>query len=592
MPDAGARRLATATVLFVDLAGSTAQRVALGDDAADDLTAAFDRMSRDTVAAYDGNVVKGTGDGLMAVFTAASDAVGAAVAIHQAAEQHNRSVDAPRHLSIRIGCSAGDVQFEAGDCRGTPVVEAARLEAASTVGEIWVSDLVRSLVGSRGTHVFEGVGTFELKGLAEPLTAHRVPWEPIADTPAPAGEPDDAVGAETWRGPLPQRLEPAAAFVGRIPERAVLDGALRTVEAEGRRRVVLLGGEPGIGKTALAASLAATARADGDVVLYGRSDEDLGIPYQPWTEALAHLVRHAPEAMLAAHVSARGGVLVRLVPELGARVSATPLVTSDPEAERYLVFGAVVDLLERVSRALPVVLVLDDLHWADVPSLQLLQHIVGAEATLRVLIAATYRDTDVADDAPLAATLASLHREPGIERIAVVGLDDAGVVELLEAIAGHEMSADGIELAQLVTRETGGNPFFAAEVLRHLAETGAISREDGRWVAKVDFASIGLPESVREVVSQRVRRLGDDAYRILTLASVIGRDFDLGLLAQAAERDEDDVLDMLEEAAAAAVVAEVHGPGRAVHVHARAVPAHVVRRALGEPARPRSPTPR
>ncbi len=134
MPDAGARRLATATVLFVDLAGSTAQRVALGDDAADDLTAAFDRMSRDTVAAYDGNVVKGTGDGLMAVFTAASDAVGAAVAIHQAAEQHNRSVDAPRHLSIRIGCSAGDVQFEAGDCRGTPVVEAARLEAASTVG--------------------------------------------------------------------------------------------------------------------------------------------------------------------------------------------------------------------------------------------------------------------------------------------------------------------------------------------------------------------------------------------------------------------------------------------------------------------------
>ena len=113
----------------------------------------------------------------------------------------------------------------------------------------------------------------------------------------------------------------------------------------------------------------------------------------------------------------------------------------------------------------------------------------------------------------------------------------------------------------LVTRETGGNPFFAAEVLRHLAETGAISREDGRWVAKVDFASIGLPESVREVVDQRVRRLGEDAHRILTVASVIGRDFDLGLLARAAERDEDDVLDTLEEAAAAAVVAEV--PGRA-----------------------------
>ncbi len=115
-------------------------------------------------------------------------------------------------------------------------------------------------------------------------------------------------------------------------------------------------------------------------------------------------------------------------------------MSSDPEAERYLVFGAVVDLLERVSRSAPVVLVLDDLHWADVPSLQLLHHVVGAEAMLSVLIAATYRDTDVADDAPLAATLASLYREPGIERIAVVGLDDAGVVELLEADRG---SRDG-----------------------------------------------------------------------------------------------------------------------------------------------------
>jgi class 3 adenylate cyclase/tetratricopeptide (TPR) repeat protein len=559
MPDAGARRLATATVLFVDLAGSTAQRVALGDDAADDLTAAFDRMSRDTVVAHDGNVLKGTGDGLMAVFTAASDAVGAAVAIHQAAEQHNRRVDEPRQLSIRIGCSAGDVQFEAGDCRGTPVVEAARLEAASTAGEIWVSDLVRSLVGSRGTYIFESVGTFELKGLAEPLTAHRVPWEPVVEAPVPGEEPGDAAGAEKWRVPLPHRLEPGAAFVGRVSERAVMDGALGAVEAEGRRRVVLLGGEPGIGKTALAATLAATARGDGAVVLYGRSDEDLGIPYQPWTEALAHLVRHAPEAVLSAHVSARGGVLVRLVPELGERVSASPLASSDPEAERYLVFGAVVDLLERVSSAVPVVIVLDDLHWADVPSLQLLHHVVGAEAMLRVLVAVTYRDTDVADDAPLAATLASLYREPGIERISVVGLDDAGVVALLEAIAGHEMGDDGIELAQLVTRETGGNPFFAAEVLRHLAETGAISQEDGRWVAKVDFASIGLPESVREVVDQRVRRLGEDAHRILTVASVIGRDFDLRLLARAAERDEDDVLDMLEEAATAAVVVEVQG---------------------------------
>src|SRR5680860_1513989 len=206
MPGSGTGRLVTATVLFVDLAGSTAQRVALGDDAADDLTATCDQISRDAVAKHDGRVVKGTGDGVMAVFTAASDAVGAAVAIHQAAERHNRGVDEPRHLTIRIGCSAGDVQLVAGDCHGIPVVEAARLEAASTAGEIWVSDLVRSLVGSRGRYAFESVGAFELKGLAEPLATHRVPWEPLAASSARPQEPAATSGAEVWGVPLPHRL--------------------------------------------------------------------------------------------------------------------------------------------------------------------------------------------------------------------------------------------------------------------------------------------------------------------------------------------------------------------------------------------------
>ena len=147
-----------------------------------------------------------------------------------------------------------------------------------------------------------------------------------------------------------------------------------------------------------------------------------------------------------------------------------------------------------------------------------------------------------------------------MERIAVGGLDDNGVVALLEGLAGHEMDDDGIELAHAVRRETDGNPFFTAEVLRHLAETGAIRQEDGRWVAAVELSSIGLPESVREVVGQRVRRLGDDVAQVLTVASVMGRDFDLALLARVAERDEDDVLDALEAALRAAVVAEAEGP--------------------------------
>ena len=347
MPGHDSDRVVTATVLFADLAGSTTQRVTLGDDAADELNAACNQLLRDAVATHGGRVVKDTGDGVMAVFSAASDAVGAAVAIHQAAYRHNHDVDAADELSIRIGCSAGDLQLVGGDCLGIPVVEAARLEADATPGEIWVSDLVRSLVGSRGTCSFESLGELELKGLAGPVTAHRVPWEPLTEVPASPRVPVGTSAPEAWDVPLPRRLERASVFVGREREQAVLEGALTAVRVEGRRHAVLIGGEPGIGKTALTAWIAQVAHDDGAVVLYGRCDEDLGIPYQPWTEALAHLVRHTPEATLAAHVDARGRALARLVPELNGGVSASPHGASDPEAERYLVFGAVVDLLER-----------------------------------------------------------------------------------------------------------------------------------------------------------------------------------------------------------------------------------------------------
>jgi len=215
--------------------------------------------------------------------------------------------------------------------------------------------------------------------------------------------------------------------------------------------------------------------------------------------------------------------------------------------------------LAAMAATAPVVLVLDDLHWADKPTVLLLRHLVATLDRAEVLVVGTYRDSDLTAVHPLTEGLAALRRESHVERIAVGGLDDNGVVALLEGLAGHEMGDDGIELAHAVRRETGGNPFFTAEVLRHLVDTDAIRQEDGRWVGAVDLSQIGLPESVREVVGQRVRGLGDDVQQVLMLASVMGRDFDLGLLARVAELDEGAVLDALEAAASAAVVAEVDG---------------------------------
>jgi len=217
-----------------------------------------------------------------------------------------------------------------------------------------------------------------------------------------------------------------------------------------------------------------------------------------------------------------------------------------------------------------VVLVLDDLQWADPGSLLLLTHLAASDLASHLLVVGTFRDSELARAEGLRAALAVLHRQPGLSRIDLDGLDDAGVVALLEAVAGYVLRDDEIDLAHAVHRETDGNPFFVTQVLQHLVESGALFQdESGRWVSADSLASLALPDSVREVIGGRVVRLGPSAGRVLSLASVIGRDFDLELLAEAAELGDDVVLDLLDAAAAAALVRESGDtPGQYSFVHA------------------------
>ena len=534
----------TVATMFTDLVDSTAIATRLGPDRAEVLRRAHFGLLRSAIDACDGTEVKSTGDGLMVVFPSASAAVTAAVAMQQAVERANR--DAPEPVAVRIGISIGEVEIDDDDYYGPSVVEAARLCAVTAGGQIFATEIVHSMAGTRGEHSFSSLGGLDLKGLDGPVLTCEVRWEPAASPGLP----------------LPRRLvvDDAPGFSGRGDERMLIGEAFKRAAA-GERQLVLISGEPGIGKTRLAAEAACAAHAAGAVVLYGRSDEDLGIPYQPFAEALRHYVDVGPEHVLRAHVEQRGGDLMRLAPELARRVpDVPPPKPTDPEGERYLLFGAVVALLDHASRDTPVVLVLDDLHWADKPSLLLLRHLIVSSDSLPLLIVAAFRESELGRDHPLVPVLAAFHRESGVQRVTLHGLDDLELQALLASRAGHDLSEDGVAMANLLRRETAGNPFFVTEIVRHLAETGAIQRDDdGRWVVEADLDTLSLPQSVREVVGARVARLGDLALRVLTLAAVIGRDFELGLLARVTDLGEDELLDILDAARENALLYDVPG---------------------------------
>ncbi|HEY1358439.1 MAG TPA: AAA family ATPase [Thermoleophilaceae bacterium] len=545
----------TVSILISDLVGSTGLETRVGPAVANELRREHFSTLREAIDSAGGREVKNTGDGLMVVFESAAAGVECAVGMQQLLERRNRNAD--EQLSIRVGVSLGDATVEDGDYFGMPSIEAARLCDAAGSDQILTTELVR-MICARGDQTFTPVGDLDLKGIPEPVAAFEVRWQPL--------------GSALGGMPLPGRLHgvPPIGYVGREVERRRAAELWDAVRA-GRRQALLISGEPGIGKTRLAAHTAVELHGSGAAVLFGHCSEELGAPYEPWIEALAHYVEHAPQEVLDEHAERRGGDLTRLVPRLASRVEAVPEPSaSDPETERYLLFGAVLGLLEDASRDAPLVLVLDDLHWADAQSLALMRHVVAGSAGLKLMLLGTFRDSELDRQHPLTDVLAAMRREEGVDRLALSGLATEDVVAIMEAAAGHDMDETGLALAREIAAETDGNPFYVAELLRHLSESGVLTqRTDGRWELKGPLAEIGMPQSIREVVGRRVERLGDQTRQVLTMAAVIGREFDADLLERLAQEDEEELLDLLEGAVEAAVLVEQSGkPGAFAFSHA------------------------
>jgi class 3 adenylate cyclase len=533
--------LETVTLLFTDLVGSTELANRIGPGPADVLRREHFGLLGDAAGTARGRQVKNLGDGLMLVFPSVNGALDAAVAMQRAIEARNRSAEV--RFQVRVGVAVGEVTAEDGDYFGEPVVQAARLCALAEGGQILVTDTVRLLAGSAGGHQLSPMGPMELKGLPEPVVAHEVGWAP-------------SVGAALS---LPMRLRgaPDAAYVGRADERERLHAAWAGT-AGGQGSLVLLSGEPGIGKTRLSSQHAFDVHGAGGTVLYGAVDEGLGVPYQPWIEALSHYVEHAPEALLRRFVAEAGADLVRLVPLLERRVpDLPPLSRSDGETERYVLLDAATRLLRMAAANNPVLVVLDDLHWADKQTLLLLAHLHRELVDSRVEFLVTFRDSDLTPEHPLTDTLATLRRADRVERIALSGLRRDEIGDLLVKVSGQATTEALTELAGMLERDTNGNPLFVGEVLRDLLEGGHVAQDDqGVWGLATSLDELRAPASVRDVVAQRVQRLGADAAQVLGTAAVIGRDFELDLLAAVLDRSADDLLTVVESAMAASLVTE------------------------------------
>jgi DNA-binding SARP family transcriptional activator len=547
------------TFLFTDLVGSTELLERLGEDAAEELHRTHFGLLRRAVSDAGGQEMKSLGDGLMVAFSSPLAALRCAIAIQEAIASHNRA-HPEKALRVRVGVHSGEPVQQEDDFFGTAVVVANRLCDRAEGGQILASGLVAGLVGSRGGIRFASVGPLLLKGLAVPVPTVAIGWP---------GLESEEVGAEAARGeapppriPMPALLtEMGRVFVGRDRELEQLEQLWKEAGA-GDRRLALLSGEPGVGKTRLAAEFARRLHTAGGTVLAGRCDEDLGVPYQPFVEALRQFVEHTPPARLAARLGHHGGELVRLLPDLAARAPGLPPpLHVDPETERYRLFDAVAAWLAAVSSETPLLLVLDDIQWAAKPTLLLLRHVVRSPDLERVLVLGIYRDTELSHNHPLVEVLADLRRQGGVTRISLLGLDSEGVAAFIEQAAGHVLDEEDLILARAIHHETEGNPFFVREVVRHLTETGAVERREGRWTTRLPVEELGIPEGVREVVGRRLSQLSKEANRVLRVAAVIGPEFELPVLRAAETFEEEHLIAALEEASEARLVREIGGPG-------------------------------
>jgi DNA-binding CsgD family transcriptional regulator/tetratricopeptide (TPR) repeat protein len=340
---------------------------------------------------------------------------------------------------------------------------------------------------------------------------------------------------------------------------ATLRALIPRADGEGLR-FALIGGEAGSGKSRLVREFAHEAAASGALVLYGACDSAVRRPYGPFVEAIEQLIRSVDDEPLLDAVGPDGDELARLLPELGQRVGELPPpVAADPDSERHRLHAAIGDLLAVAGRRAPLIVAIEDGHWADTPTLLLLRHLARGACEARALVITTFRDTEAEVPEALSAALVDLRRSEGVVRLRLDGLSSEEISEFVERALGEARAPDLPQLARVLSELTGGNAFLITELWRTLLQSGTVSVYNGSQGLAHALAELGSPEGVREVVTQRLARLNTDTTRLLELAAVAGRVFDLQAIARSGLTAEQRGA-ALEQAIAHGMIEEVPSP--------------------------------
>jgi tetratricopeptide (TPR) repeat protein len=521
--------------MMTDVVGSTELRQARGDRDADDILTLQAAIVQHQVAAFGGRVRKSLGDGFLISFPSHVAAIRAAVAIQRALNEHN-TTDPQRAVEVRIGIHSGQVAERDGDLLGQAVHAAARVMAEAVGGEILITDVVREDAEPQLDYSFLDSGLFWLRGFPELWRLYEVSWDDTSSGPRPSAVPT-----------------PLTAFVERDAERARLRRLVDETLA-GRGRLALAAGEAGVGKSRLVAEIGDEAQARGMRVLTGHCVEMSGTPpYLPYVEIIEQAIS-SPRSSVALR-EALGDVapeIARIAPTLRrAFPEIPPAVELPAELARRYVWNSFGEFLGRAARRQPLLLVLEDLHWAGEATLLLTEYLAPLLPDMPVLVLGTYRDDEVDLHHLLARVIGQLGRRRLVERLSLRRLSFDGVRAMVLALAGQPVPE---QLLRVIDRETEGNPFFVEEVYLHLVESGVLLDEYGRVRADLRLDELSVPESIRLVLGQRLGRLATSTREVLVAAAVWGRVFVSDLVGEVAEAGPDQLVDAFDEAEGARLI--------------------------------------